>query len=176
MSKSAGTVAVLPVENHIVIVFWARAKGHRIQAKLVTGLPCDHMIGAGGVPTQTNPAYDLSIRRIESEPAPEYYDAANGLADHGIVGGAERGRVADHGGRIGRLAGRKAVEALSRLRCRKDVCSGKSIVAPAKTVCGIRLGRGDYSTPRPLIGARCSGKNNGTHDAVAVHHRGPLLI
>ena len=83
--------------------------------KFVSHFPSNNVVCARGIATEAQAANNLSIGSVEGESAGEDDDAADGFADHGVVGSTKRGRIAENSVWIGRRASREAIKALSGL-------------------------------------------------------------
>src|SRR5581483_4247978 len=65
MPETAGANPVMEVENHVVVMIRRRSHRHRIQMQLVPHLPRDHVIRAGCVTTEAQPANNAPVSRIK---------------------------------------------------------------------------------------------------------------
>ncbi len=81
--------AIAGVKDDIIrpIGVTAYASGNEIQHQVMSRLPSDHMIAAGGVATDTTNS--SSIGAVKSEAATENIDSADVFTNHGIMSHAE---------------------------------------------------------------------------------------
>lgn len=135
VAKAAWACIVLPIEDHVVVVLWARSHWNGIEMEFVANLPRDDMVGAGSVAAQPEATDDLSVRGIQGQPAAKHDDAANGFADHWIILSTKCGRVPECRLWVGRLTRGERIEALARLRSGVDV-GGRDCIIPAAEAVG----------------------------------------
>ena len=153
-SRSAVRVQ-LDVEDHVVRMRSISRKHRRhsgdsgselVEAQCVARAPSDHVISAGGVPTDPEAA-DFHAIHVDAEAAAEHVDAADALANHRILSRAEGcgvnwGRinraqprlvaVGDVG--IHRIAVLQPIQASARLHCRKEIGGRQGESLPAKAL------------------------------------------
>src|SRR4051812_37840410 len=85
MPVTAATDAILNIKYQVVA--WARSYSHwdGVHAQGLARLPCDHMIGARGVPAHPEAANQLSFLIVESETASKHDHASDRLAHQRII-------------------------------------------------------------------------------------------
>ena len=96
---------MIEIEDHIVVVRRTWAHGNCVETELVTNLPCDHVVRAGGVATQAKATNDPAIGSVERKTAREDDDAADGFTHHGILWRSKGSGIAERSLRVGRLTG-----------------------------------------------------------------------
>src|SRR5947209_11163986 len=110
-----------------------------IQSEEMPHPPCHIVIGAGAVAAYSEPARG-PIAVVERQPAPEYDDAAERLADQRILRATIlRGLAGIQSRRVGRAAQRGAEQITAGLRLRIQIGRRHRLVAETESICGVCL-------------------------------------
>src|SRR5271165_5168999 len=88
MTVSAFALAAADVINGAIVLVRANPPGYLIPAQRLANTPSDIVIGAGGI-ARNSEATDVALMIIESEPATENIHAADPVAHHRVLPGAE---------------------------------------------------------------------------------------
>src|SRR6185312_8055609 len=153
------------IVNDAVIAVLADARSHLVEAELLPDAPCDVVVGAGCIATDTESADDV-LAVIKREPAAEHDNAAGDLADHRIFRRAVgRRRAGIDRRRIDRVARDETVERTAGLRRRPQVGGRDRRLAKTKAVGGERLFRRNGAAAGPLIVGLGAAERDRAHGA-----------
>src|ERR1051325_2664992 len=134
------------------------------------------MIGAGGIATDAQPPRQFSLAGIKSQPSAEDDYASNALSDERVVRLSELFRRTRERCLLVYRSRLNPVKTSARLRARIKIAGSECKIGEAKRICGVGFLGGDQPAPKPLFGPIRSAERHRTHDAVSIHHRGPLLV
>ncbi len=176
MTESAGAFAILKIEDHIVIVHETWPHRHVVEMELMTHLPRDYVVRAGGIAAEPQTTDTFALRIVERQATAKNNDAADRFSYYGVVRRAERSGTTESRFGVGWRAGCQAVQALPRLRGRKDICGGDCIIVIAQTIRRVCLGSRNHATAWPFLAAAGAAEHDCTTDAIVVHNHCPFLI
>ena len=174
MAPAAGALAVVDVDDHVVIARGADAAGDVVEIQRVAQFPGDDVICHRAVARQAEAAEQDAIGAVQRQAAAKDIDAADALADQGILRGAEIGSFAGVGDlRVDGIAFLQANQAAAWLHGRVQLRGGNRQARQAEGICGVGFLRRDHAAARPLI-ATAGARHRHDHDfGVAVDDGGP---
>src|SRR6185369_16331846 len=179
MTEAAGAIAVLHVQDHVVI--WARTWGNAvrdsIEIQLMTNFPGDDVVCTGSVPADAESSHDVATGVVERKAAAKHNDAADRFPNHWIVRLTLFVRVAGKDRLwIRRSAGGEAKEALAGGGGEVQVRRGEGEVIETQSVRGARFFRGNNPTAWPLRAAIGTAENYLANYSITINDHCPMVV